>query len=253
MKKFSVIIAAAFFYLSCQKEEASKQVQSLNQNNAGSFYASSTAITSKAKKDNEELQTLIRAWTEWAYRDISVAPFLDTDGSLQNLAQPYSSGTFMLAGGVSPDPVSRTVTISLSQYQYIFVPLVSVSIFYNECDPSFGPKGGQNPKAFFQSLIKEAFNGPRDLDLLWDGTSLLSTKQKDARANSGVWSFIAGADFVGHPCAAGTLSTAFSDGYWAKIPLALGTHTLMVGGDLHSGKLKFEFSNIVNYTIHVIG
>lgn len=228
---------------SCQKSEVVPKQNSL---------LNTTTPTSKAARvNNQELQTLIRKWTEWVYsRDISVAPFNDPTGDLQQIAQPYTSEVFMLAGSSSSEPVDRVVTISLSDYQYVFVPLVVISVFYNQCDPSFGPKGGQNPEAFFQSLVKEGLNGPKALTLMWDGASLLPTKQKEVRANSGVWNFAVASSYI-NSCAAYPLSSAYSDGYWAKIPLTPGTHTLTVGGNFDSGKLKFSFSNIVNYTIHV--
>jgi hypothetical protein len=230
----------------CQKSEIAPESSSLP--------TSGTASSKAARQGSEEVQTLIRKWTEWAYgRPLSEAPFNDPDGSWQNIDQPYSNGIFMLAGGSVPDLIERTVTISLSKYQYIFVPLVVVSVFSNECIPGSMPHGGQKPEAFFQSLIKSGFNGPKALSLIWDGASLLSTKQKDARANSGVWNFTTPTFLVEfYPCAEGSLGMAYSDGYWAKIPLTPGTHTLSVGGNFNSGKLKWNFSNIVNYTIHVV-
>jgi hypothetical protein len=106
-------------------------------------------------------------------------------------------------------------------------------------------------KSFFQSIIKESANGPRELILTWDGVSLLSKKEKDVRANSGVWSFNLHSDYTG--CIEG-LDTVYSDGFWAKIPLTLGLHTLIIGGDLSSSRKnqKFTFSNIVKYTIEVV-
>jgi hypothetical protein len=231
---------------SCQKSEVMPE-QSANR-------TSNDVSNKAARQASTEVQTLIRKWTEWAYgRPLSEAPFNDPDGSWQDISQPYSNGVFMLAGGSVPDLIERTVTISLSKYQYIFVPLVVISVFSNECIPGSMPHGGQKPEAFFQSLVKSGFNGPKDLSLVWDSASLLSTKQKDARVNSGVWSFTTPsflAEF--YPCAEGTLGMAYSDGYWAKIPLTLGTHTLSVGGNFDSGKLKFDFSNNVEYTIHVV-
>ncbi len=181
-----------------------------------------------------------------------MAPFLDPDGSLQYLDQPYASGVFLLGGGFSSQTVNRTVTISLIEYQYVFVPLVVITGFYDQCDPSFDPN---NPKAYFQGQFKEAFNGHKDLTLLWDGASLLSTKQKDARANSGVFKFYADVSYSQGPitpCSETAISTAYADGYWAKIPLTLGTHTLTVGGNFDLRRFKFEFSNMIHYTLIVI-
>src|SRR4028118_687120 len=112
MKKLFAIIGAAFILLSCNKEAGIKPQPS-------SSAISDNAARKAAKVDDQELQTLVRKWNEWVFtRDFSVAPFFDTDGSLQYLDQPYESGVFMLAPGVSPEPVNRTVTISLSEYQF---------------------------------------------------------------------------------------------------------------------------------------
>jgi hypothetical protein len=245
MKKLLFAASLVFFLQSCQKEIATKQ-------ETESTTVMADASPSTARKTSSEFQTYIRKWIEWIFtRDISLAPYNDPDGSLQYLGQPYSSGVFMLAGGSSPDPVDRTVEISLSQYQYIFVPLVNFFAFYDICDPNFAPNGGQNPAAFFNSLITKTLNGPRELTLLWDGNSLLSTKQKDERGSSGVWEFKIDPSW-NNGCTDAVTSTFYADGYWAKIPLTLGTHTLVVGGNLNYRHPKAEFANLVNYTINVV-
>lgn len=246
MKKVFVVIAMIFFQLGCNKQSALKQEQPTK------LSTSSTASFKVAKQEYEQFQTLIRSWVQWVFgRDYSLAPFNDPDGSLQYLDQPYASGVFMLGGGSSEEAVTRTVTISLSSYQYIFVPLVNVTFLNDHCDPSFEPHGGQSAESFYQSLIKTAFNGPKDLTLLWDGASLLSTKQKDARVNSGAWDISVASSYKN--CADGSpLSTAYADGFWAKIPLTLGTHHLIVGGNVVFRRYKSEFTNIVNYTINVV-
>jgi hypothetical protein len=154
----------------------------------------------------------------------------------------------MLGPGSSPEPIYRTVTISLSQYQYVFTPLVGRTAFSGPCDPTFGPKGGQTYQAFFQTVFKESLNGPSDLILLWDGTSLLSKNPNQLRANSGVWSFTVHPDYSG--CETSS-TTVYADGYWAKVPLTLGTHTLTVGGAIDAKKEKFTFSSIITYTLIV--
>jgi hypothetical protein len=244
MKKLLAAIAIPLLLSSCQKDVETTPPASV------SLKTSGTEVNKAKKNHNADWQTLIRQWNEWAYgRDASIAPFNDPDGSLQYLAQPYAEGVFMLAGGSSEELVKRTVTIDLSQYQYVFVPLVVLTVSLNPCNPDFGPKNGQPVEAFFTSQFKSAFNGPKELTLQWDGTSLLSTKQKDARANSGVWTFNLHPTFSG--CA--TTSAVYAEGYWAKIPLSLGTHTLTVGGNLHlKKKYDVEFSNIVEYTIVVV-
>ncbi len=204
MKKLLGAIAIPLFLSSCQKNVETTQPANL------SLKASSTYVNKEVKELNADWQTLVRKWNEWAFgRDISVAPFLDPDGSLQNLSQPYSQGVFMLAGGSSEDLVKRTVTINLNQYQYVFVPLVVLTVLLNECNPDFGPKGGQTLEAFFRSQFKSAFNGPQELTLKLDGTSILPTKEKDARANSGVWTF------AFHPSISGcaTTSAVHSEGF----------------------------------------
>ncbi|QMU30573.1 hypothetical protein [Adhaeribacter radiodurans] len=245
MKKLFVVIGAAFILLSCDKEAVVEPKQSL---------VSTSADIRTAKVNKQEIQTLIRSWAEWVYgRNSSVAPFLDPNGSLQDLNQPFTSGVFMLGGGSSPEPVTRTVTISLSQYQFVFVPLVVLTGFFNQCIPGSYPN---NPEAYFQSQFKEGLNGPKDLTLLWDDVSLLSTKQKDARTNSGLFNFHVDPSyfFESNQCLEDfkSLSVVYADGYWAKIPLTLGTHTLTVGGNFDLRRFKYEFSNMVNYTIHVV-
>jgi hypothetical protein len=243
MKKIILYASALLFFASCQKEMATNQDPQTVSN--------ASVADRNARKANTELQTYIQAWMRWILaRPAAVAPFTDPDGSLQSLDQPYSSGVFMLAGGSGPDPVNRTVTISLSQYQTLFVPLVNIFAFSDVCDPSFAPKGGQNPEAFFKSLLTEAFNGPKELTLLWDNTSILSTKQKDLRANSGVFSFTVDPSW-NNGCIAPT-STHYTDGYWALIPLTLGEHQLVIGGNFNLRRMKWEFSNLVYYTINVI-
>jgi hypothetical protein len=245
MKKLIFIASVALFFASCQKEMSTKQdaVASSNKN--------SLVRSTNERKTSPALQSLTQDWMKWVFsRPVSVSPFSDNDGSLQSLGQPYQSGVFMLAGGSGPDLISRTVTISLSQYQSVFVPLVNIYNYFDDCDRSFAPKNGQNPLAYNQSLINEAFNGPRELTLLWDGVSLLSTKQKDQRANSGIFDFTI--DPSWHDGCFAPTTTFYVDGYWALIPLTIGTHQLIVGGDFNLRKLKWEFSNLVYYTINVV-
>ena len=250
MKKLIAIIGAAFTLLSCDKDAVVEPQQSL-------VLTSVTADSKVAKATNQELQTLIRQLNEWIFtRDIAVAPFFDINGSLQYLDQPNESGVFMLAPGDSPLPVNRTVTISLSQYQYVFIPLVGITFIYSPCDPNSGRQGNQTLESLFISSIKEPLNGPAELTLKLDGVSILPKKQKDLRANSGAWSFAVHPSWT-IPCDEAT--TTYSDGYWAKVkvPLTIGPHTLLVGGGIEGAKLDIEekgkssFSSMVNYTLIV--
>ncbi|QHT67375.1 hypothetical protein GXP67_12380 [Rhodocytophaga rosea] len=235
---YLLCILTMLLITSCQKSEVAPEQSSLS------------TLAKAARRGNDEIQTLIRAWNEWVFtRPFSVAPFNDPTGEFQYLDQPYSSGIFMLGPGASPDPIYRTVTISLSQYQYVFTPLVGRTAYAGPCDPTSGPKGGQTFEAYFQIALKESLNGPSGLILSWDGVSLLSKNPNELRANSGVWSFTVHPDYSG--CETPS-TTVYADGYWAKMPLTLGTHTLIVGGAIDAKKEKFTFSSIVTYTIHVI-
>lgn len=248
MKKLFVVIGVTFVLLSCNKEAEIKPQLSTSSTSANAYRKA-------AKTDEQELQTLIRIWTEWALSGpFAEAPFNDPDGSWQDDNQPYGSGVFMLANAFSPELVERTVTISLSQYQYIFVNLVGTTAYYSPCETTFLPHGKQSQESYFQSQIKETANGPRELILTWNGVSLLSNKEKDVRANSGVWSFDLHSDYTG--CTEEGLDIVYSDGFWAKIPIPQipGEYELVIGGDLSSNRKndKFTFSNIIEYTIHVV-
>ena len=262
MKKLLVVIGAAFTLLSCDKEAVVEPQQSLViaknavvKSQQSLVNTSVNADSKAAKASNQEFQTLIRKWNEWIFKiDIEVSPFFDTIGNLQYLAQPYASGVFMLAPGVSPDPVVRIVTISLRQYQYVFIPLVGTVFIYSPCDPNSGRQGNQTLESLFIRTIKEPLNGPAKLTLLLDGVSILPKNQNDLRANSGAWSFDVHPSWT-IPCAKAT--TTYADGYWAKVPLTIGTHTLLVGGEIEGAKLDIEqkgkssFSSMVSYTLFV--
>ncbi|WP_018616748.1 hypothetical protein [Segetibacter koreensis] len=247
MKKLFVVVVAAFIYSNCTKDEAvlqQKQSPALSTFNTGHRVA--------ARDAREEFATLIIDWTKWVYgRNANISPINDKNGNLQYLAQPYSSGIFMLAGSSSQDRVNRTVTIRLSEYQYVFVPLITVAAWYDDCDPSFGPQPGQTPEDFFHGIMKKYFQGPNDLTLTFDGVSLLPKPQEDLRHNSGIFEFHVDPSnniIEKKPCNT-PLSTTYTDGYWAKVqlPPTPGDHILTIGGALTA----VGFTNSVEYTIHV--
>lgn len=101
-------ILVMLLIISCQQSEVMPEQSSLP--------TSGTSTAETTKKSNDKLQTLIRIWSEWvSSRYFSVAPFNDPTGDLPYLNQPCESGVFMSAGGASPEKVSRTVSISLSE------------------------------------------------------------------------------------------------------------------------------------------
>lgn len=248
MKKFLQLSAVVILFAHCQKEVDTTQTRPLITD-----LTSAAKTTASEKQNNSILQSLIRQWTEWVYtQNAATSPVYDPDGSWQSQSQPSASGVFMLAGSSSTEPTNRSLTISLRQYQYIFVPLVNLSAWYDACDPSFGPKDHQSPENFFKKIMNDAFNGNKnELTLLWDNTSLLSTNQISLRNNSGAWDFPIDPSWNGGCTAAGS-STFYSDGFWAMIPLTLGTHTLTGGGSFAIKKFSFDFSNQVTYTIQVV-
>jgi hypothetical protein len=243
MKKLIVVIIAAFVYASCTKEEVE-----LQQKPSPALSTASTNSNTAARGLRKEFPTLIRKWTEWVYgRNANISPVNDKNGKLQNLAQPYSCGIFMLAGSSSQDRVNRKVTIRLSHYQYVFVPLVSINAFYDNCSGDFKPGEHESAEHFFQEQLKPFLKGSHDLILTWDGPSLLPKNKEDLRYNSGVFEFHVDPSFNGCPQGTtATTSTNYTDGYWAKVKLTRGHHTLTIGGKLG------PFSNTVIYTIHII-
>jgi hypothetical protein len=206
----------------------------------------SSTITSKAVLTGT--QALIRQWMEWAFtRDVSLAPWDDATGARQYLNQPNSSGTMLLAGGASPALVNRQLTISLAQYQEVFIPIVNSFVYWNDCYP--GPPYNTVPTGELVAALSEGLNGKRDITLNWDGVSLLPAKLKNLRENSGFWIVPVHPSWDGGCVASST--TAYADGFWAKVPLTTGVHTLEVAGDSDYRQYKSAFSNHVMYTITV--
>lgn len=235
----SILLLSLLIFSGCQKESSDTLV-------SNRVTAASTLESSKAALS--ETQILIRKWTEWIFtRDASLAPWDDATGAKQYAAQPYASGTMLLAGGSSPDLVNREITINLNQYQNIFLPLVDVSNAWNDCFYAH-PSNGNVPNGVLSGVITEALNGKRTLILNWDGNSLLPDKFGDLRNNSGYWELPVNSSWFGE-CAGPT--TFYVDGFWAKISLTLGVHTLEVSGDADFRRFKSPFSNHVIYTINV--
>ncbi len=225
----------------CQKQQVNPEATATSTKQAIKLPASRVALS--------QTQVFIRKWTEWVLaRDYSEAPWDDATGAKQYAGQPYATGTMMLAGGSSPDLVTRDITISLSQYQQVFFPLVNFLSYWNDCYPGH-PDNGNVPPGAVSSFITEALNGKRTIVLNWDGQSLITDKLKDFRSNSEYWQFSI------HPswdngCIA-TATTLYVDGFWAKVPLSLGTHTLEIAGDADIRRIKTPFSNHVIYHITV--
>ena len=146
----SILLFSLLMFSGCQKETADALVS--EQVAAASKLASSDeAIVlanlklESAKVALSETQTLIRKWIEWvATRDYDLRPWDDATGAKQYAAQPYANGTMLLAGGGSPDLENREITISLNQYQYIFIPVVNVFNYWSDCFPGH-PDNGNVP------------------------------------------------------------------------------------------------------------
>lgn len=250
MKQIFIAASLALLFTSCKKQSLPAQASTAQ---IGKISAVAKTAKNDAKKTFSETQLLIQQMTQWAYgKPVSQWPNYDPDGHLQDLGQCSSCGVYFLAGGNFENPYyTRNVTIDLAKYQYIFTGFVSLSSWYDNCDMSTAPKNGQDPEAYFRSIFAEALNGKRDLSLTWDGQDLLSSKQQDYRANSGVFQFAVDPSFY-TGCTAET-STWYTDGYFVKLPLTLGQHTLVIGGNFDLKK-KFDISafDLVTYHINVI-
>lgn len=235
----TILLFLLLLLSSCQKETA-------NSDTNANLPASVRNLS--ARPALSQTQTLIRKWIEWVVaRDYEERPWDDPTGAEQYAAQPYSSGTMLLAGGGSPDLETREITISLSQYQQIFIPVVNVFNYWSDCFP--GHPEENVPYGAISHYITEPLNGKRTLTLNWDGNSLLPEKLKNLRENSGFW------EAPVHPAWTGgcisTSTTFYADGFWASIPLSLGVHQLEVAGDMYFHTDKSSFSNHVIYTINV--
>lgn len=247
MKKILFVAITTLILTSCKKENIPSDLTPANSD-------ASAAHKSSAKKEVKfQFPTLIRDWTRWIYANgREISPLNDEDGSRQAAFQPYQNGIFFLAGGGTAANYNREITISLSQYQYIFVPLINLTAWYDECDPDFAPRKNQTAENFFKKIVNDAFNGNKNqLTLLWDGSSRLSTNQISLRSNSGVFSFNIHPSWNGE-CISPSPSTFYTDGFWDLIKLSLGNHTLVIGGSATIKKFDAAFSNSVTYTIHVV-
>lgn len=255
MKKALTIVFMAFIYLSCQKQIAPEQRA------ADPFNKMAGAAASLSKQqqseviipDAAEMQMLIRLWTVWNFaKPFAQWPSFDTDGHLQDLGQCNSCGVYMIDGGNLQQPYyTRNITIDIAKYQYLFIPLIALSGWYDDCDRSFGPKNGQNPEAFYNSEFSQAINGKRDFTLEWDGQSILPPKQNQYRANSGM--FQAQIDPSYHTGCIASITNWYTDGYWVKLPITVGQHTLVLGGDLYwRKKMDIKAFDLVTYNITVI-
>ncbi len=238
-----------FVFISCQKQELSDERIPENNSTAVSK-TSGSSIAVAARPTPAATQTLIRLYTEWwLKRDIAVAPFDDATGAKQYAAQPLSSGTMMLASGFGPDIQQRTVTISLSQYQKIFISPLGLSNADNDCNDENSPSNGNFPYGIFKSNSAPAFNSNNaNLVITWNGTSIVPSNIQDARYNSGFW------EFYVHPSWTGCTdfsSITYVDGFFFLIPLTVGTHTFDVFASAYYPYFHDTFSNHVIYTLNV--
>lgn len=244
-----MVLLTGILVIGCQKRN-DNPVAETDQN---------SSVMSKSIADNAllalrvtpaETQELIRKSNEWFLtRDFSEFPFDDATGAKQYAAQPYSSGTMMLASGAGPGTVYRNVSISYSQYQKVFIPLVAGTYWWNDCYPG-DPGNGNTPYGLMIAEWVAAFNQHNtQLTLKWDGASILPAKLSSLRGSSGFWSFPIHSSWDGGCIASST--TFYGDGYWATVPLSPGVHELEVFGSSYFPRYKEEFSSHVIYTITV--
>jgi hypothetical protein len=238
---FLPALILSFLLLNCQKSDLKPSLIPSN---------SSINKSKSAKVVLTETQLLARKYIEWQFtRDRDSAPWFDPTGALQTLAQPYSSGVMMLGTGFIEDNPNRTVTINSSQYQYVFVPLIVANSWWSACYPG-GPTNGTVPNGQLSNGLTEAFNGKNPLVLKLDGVSILPDNNALLRANTNYWTFPIDSSWD-RGCTLTPNPTFYADGYWAKVPLTKGTHTLEIGGSVFIEKYKFGFTTQVNYTLIV--
>lgn len=249
LKTFSYFLLPALFFISCQKKKNELSPET-DQNSSAKIKSVQDDVLLALRNTPAETQELIKKCNEWFFaRDISEDPFDDATGAKQYLAQPYSSGTMMLASGVAPGTVYRNVSISYSQYQKAFIPLVSGSYWWDECFVTH-PANGNVPYGVMIAQWVAAFNQHNtQLTLKLDGVSILPSNLNSLRGSSGFW------DFSIHPswnagCIASS-TTFYADGYWAVVPLSLGVHELEIFGGAYFPRYKSPFSSHVIYTLTV--
>ncbi len=238
-----------FVFISCQKQELSdEQIPDINSTAASKSSGSSNVIA--AKQTSAATQTLIRLYTEWwLKRDITEDPFDDATGTKQYASQPLSSGTMMLAPGFGPDLQQRTVNISLSQYQKIFIGPLTLTYFDDDCNDEDSPNNGNIAHGLFKSISAPAFNSHHsNLVVTWDGTSIVPSNIQNARDNSGFWEFYAHPSWTG--CTDFSTMT-YADGFFFLVPLTVGTHNLDMYASAYFPSFHFTFSNHVIYTLNV--
>ncbi len=248
--KSCLICSFIFVFISCQKQDLSDESIPDN-NSAAASKTSGSNIVAASRQTPAATQNLIRLYSEWwLKRDISVVPFDDATGAKQYAAQPLSSGTMMLASGFnSPDIQHRTVTISLSQYQKVFISPLGFTSYDNDCNDENSPSNGNIPYGVFISNSAPAFNSHNaNLIITWDGTSIVPSNIQNARGNSGFWEFYFHSSWTG--CTDFSTMT-YADGFFFLVPLTVGSHTLDVYASTYYPYFHENFSNHVIYTLNV--
>ena len=251
VSNYSSCIALLVLMLwSCSKKETLDTLKQ-TETTAQAFKKSVAVSQLAARPTATETQSLIRKYNEWFLgRDISLYPFDDETGAKQYAAQPFSSGTMFLATGAGPGLQTRNVTIQYSQYQNIFLGLLGLTSWVNDCPPTSFLPNNKYPFGWFNSSTSGAFNPHNSaLTLMWNGNSILPQKVADLQGNSGTWSFLL------HPSWPGSCenpSLLYADGLHALLPLSLGTHHLEVSGSAYYPIYKFTFSYHVIYNINVV-
>lgn len=248
--KYCLVSSCILFFLSCQKQELSGE-QITDNNSTQASKTSGSSIGVAARPTPAATQNLIRLYTEWwIKRDISLDPFDDATGAKQYAAQPLSSGTMMLASGFGPDLQQRSVNISLSQYQKIFIGPLGLTYYDNDCNDEISPNNGNIAHGLFKSISAPAFNSHNaNMTVTLDGVSLVPSNIQNARGNSGFWESYAHSSWIG--CSDFSTMT-YADGFYFLVPLSLGSHTLNINASAYYPYFHFTFSNHVIYTLNII-
>jgi hypothetical protein len=231
MSKFTFILFLSFMFSQCQQEDITniKDRNDITETRGG--------LTPS--------QILARQWTMWVFgRDPALSP-TEPDETLMQLDQPNASGTMMIMPGSSPDYFEKSLTLNYNQYQSVFVPIAAGFNWNNSCY-DITPNGNiQNGLI----NVKEFANGKENIIVKLDGVLITPSKLKNLRVDAGYWIDNIHPDWDGGCIASETKFHA--DGYFIKVPLTRGNHTLYVKGGFVSHRYKFDFLNEFTYHFQV--
>lgn len=178
------------------------------------------------------------AWWQWAYSlPVDDNPLFDETGEKAGNGQ---SGRVFFLAGVINDSGTVTRTITVSQGQALFFPILN---FENDnyCPPNDPPLGEEELRAGAAAMMDDA----TDLALEIDGVSLRHPEQ--FRTQSPVFSvtFPDNNVFQHFDCdvPAGTYDLFVDDGYYVMVkPLASGEHTIHFHGSVPSADFTLDIT-----------